>query len=100
MGNNYDFHFNEPPLDPDRIEQHKDFAALMKQYQAEQSKGKSTGARVIWLGGITAIAAAIALLLIIRPFDQTVDTRELLAAQEAYFAEKELVSPPIPAADP
>lgn len=100
MGNHYDFHFNEPPLDPDRIEQHKDFAGLMQQYQAEQSKGKSTGARVIWLGVVSAVAAAIAFLLIIRPFDQRADTKELMAAQEAYFADKALVAPPIPPAEP
>lgn len=98
MGNNYDFRFNEPPLDPNRIEQHKDFAALLEKYQADKPVEKK-GGRVIWLGVMAAVAAAIAFLLILRPFGSSVETEDLMAAQEAYFAEKALVAPPIPPAD-
>lgn len=99
MGNNYDIRFNEPPLDPDRIEQHKDFAALLQRHQAANIKPKK-GGRVIWLGVLAAVAAAIVLLLMVRPPGTSVDAEELLAAQEAYFAENALISPPIPSANP
>lgn len=103
MGNNYDFRFNEPPLNSKRIEQHKDFSALLQKYQAEPApdkKKKRPGMRVVWLGLTTAVAAAIALLLIIRPFGSEVDTNDLFAAQDAYFAEQAFIQPPIPPANP
>lgn len=103
MGNNYDFRFNEPLPDSKRIEQHKDFAALLDKYKAEKSpvkQKKRASMRVVWIGLTTAVAAAIAYLLIIKPFGTEVDTDALFAAQEVYFADKAFVQAPIPSAEP
>lgn len=103
MGNNYNFRVNKKPIPPERIEQHKDFSALLQQF--EQSKPKLTRAprrntRMVWIGMISALAAAIALLLIVQPFKQGPGIDELMAVERAYFEEKAFVQAPIPVAEP
>lgn len=103
MGNNYNFRVNKKPLPSERIEQHKDFSALLQQF--EQSKTKPTPAprsntRMIWIGMMSAVAAAIAFLLIVQPFKQGPGIDELMALEQTYFKEKNFVEAPIPVAEP
>ncbi|GAB5550650.1 MAG: hypothetical protein Sapg2KO_02410 [Saprospiraceae bacterium] len=55
---------------------------------------------MIWIGMMSAVAAAIAFLLIVQPFKQGPGVDELMALEQTYFNEKNFVEAPIPVAEP
>ncbi len=101
MGNNYNFKFNPEDLSSKKIEEYKDFDALLEKFKSEPpSKPKSPARirRLVYISG--AIAAGIAVLWVILTVAPNTKTASPEAAAKAYFASQAYVNPPIPSIQP
>jgi len=96
--NNYRIKRNIPPLSSEDIARHKDFDALLEQFeQTPVASGtkRPTVLRLLAVGG--AVAAAIAALIIVFTVDfgTTRSIEAYAAAEETYFEEQPFINPPI-----
>jgi len=94
MRNKYNMQLNPRRLSREDIEQHKDFDALLEEFQQSQPPGRTALRRRLWyLSG--AVAAAVAGLLFYFAAGPSPLDRDPVPTPEAYFARQELVEPPL-----
>jgi len=96
MENNYNYKLNQKPLDKGRIEQHKDFDALMKRVESANPPPKNqlkvaSKRLYVWAGGIAA-ALLIGFFALSNIFQNQTDYQ---AVSAAYFASQPYVNPPV-----
>ncbi len=96
MENNYNYKLNQKPLDKGRIEQHKDFDALIKRVESANPPPKkqlkvASKRLYVWAGGIAA-ALLIGFFALSNVFQNQGDYQ---AQSTAYFAEQPYVNPPV-----
>ncbi len=96
MQKKYDIRFNPPKLSQEDIAKHKNFAAILEEHR-RRSADKPKPAKVFSLSArrvapyITAMAAAIALLLYFR-YTNTAEDQNI---QKAYFASQPYINQPL-----
>ena len=90
MKNNYNININPPEIDPDKIDKHKDFESLLRNYsdQSPASPPQSVSSRIIRIG-MLAIAAMFLLFL-------GVQVLMPLNSETNQSAETPFIDPPIP----
>ncbi|MCB0555141.1 MAG: hypothetical protein KDD02_16450 [Phaeodactylibacter sp.] len=96
MGNNYNIKFNPRLPSKEEIARHKDFGALLEQYQSYRQKeprNRLRSLRLAYIGG--AVAAAVAAVLIVLGGVFSTPKSSALTAEQ-YFAQRACVQPPLP----
>lgn len=93
MKKNYDIRVNPKPLSAQQVARHKNFDALLTQFQA-QPKSNPIIRRLVLIG--SSIAASLALLFFVYQFTKP----EFQARQAAYFDSKDYISQPFQSVKP
>ena len=97
--NNYNINLNPKPPHPDRISGHKDFDALLKNFQVQPAK-PTQPASAKWIRLISIAAAAAAMIGAFFYFNGTANSTEFEVAEKAYFASQPYINPPIKTVKP
>ncbi len=98
MRNKYNMQLNPRRLSREDIEKHKDFDALLEEFQQSQPPRRALRRRLWYLSGAVAAAAAGLLFYFAAgpsPLDQ-----DPVPTPEAYFAQQEFVEPPLETVQP
>ena len=95
MKHNYDFRFNMPIPSEKAIEEHKDFEALMKEFEKTTTTAPPAQTRPIYMTWM-ARAAGVAILIggLAWVFTQN-SGPTFVEKQDEYFASQEFVNPPL-----
>lgn len=90
MKKQYKIHLNPKRLTSQQIARHKNFDALLQQFQAQPSSRKPIFRRLVY--GSVAIAAAVAGLIF---FSQFFNRKTYQQREQAFFAAQRFVQPPL-----
>ncbi len=91
MNNHYNFKINPEKLSKEKLEQHRDFDALLQKYQENPStKPRAASYRWLKMVGATVAAASIALAI----YFNLPQTADVFPTADAYFASQDFINPP------
>ncbi|MFK8103590.1 MAG: hypothetical protein AB8G15_13735 [Saprospiraceae bacterium] len=91
MNNHYNFNINPKKLSKEKLEQHRDFDALLQKFQ-ENPPTQPRVASYRWLKVVGATVAAASIALVI--YFNLPHTEAIIPTSDAYFATQDFINPP------